>query len=386
MVPLFDPGPQHERVRTQVAEAVARVLDSGQFIMGAQVQTLENEMAVHHGVKHAVGVASGTDALHLALRAAGIGKGDEVITTPFTFIATLESIYYCGATPVFADIDPRTMNIDPVAVAAVITDRTRAIIPVHLFGLPADMEPLMALSAKHQLRVIGDCAQAFGARYADQSVASYGDANCFSFFPTKNLGGYGDGGLVTTDSDKLAAALRTLRNHGSRERYHHHELGFNSRLDEVQAAALRIKLGYLNEFNASRRAIAELYNRHLSDLDIQLPETPANCDHVYGQYTVQLADRDTLQTALAQRGIGSAIYYPIPLHHQEICKDAFQKQRFPNCEQVAKRCLSLPMFPGMTEAQAMEVIGAIKEALLERKKHLPPAAVACAGKESHHIA
>jgi dTDP-4-amino-4,6-dideoxygalactose transaminase len=363
MVPLFDPRPQHEGVRGEVQRAVQDVLDSGQFILGPNVQAFEEEVAAYHGVKHAIGVASGTDALHLALLAAGIGEGDEVITTPFSFIANLEAIYYCGATPVFADIDPRTMNLDPEAVAAVITDRTRAIMPVHLFGLPADMGPLMALAEKHGLRMVEDCAQAFGARYDGRPVGGIGDAGCFSFFPTKNLGGYGDGGLVTTDSDDLAESIRTLRNHGSRERYHHHEVGFNSRLDEVQAAALRVKFRHLEEFNESRRAVAAAYERDLAGLEIRLPVTPDGSHHVYGQYTIQVDGRDELRAALDAEGIGSAIYYPIPLHRQEVCEGAFRDRSFAACEAVAKTCMSLPMFPGMTDAQAAEVIAAVHKAV-----------------------
>src|SRR5690554_5592782 len=341
MVPLFDPHPQHVRVRTQVLQAVNAVLDSGQFIMGPNVKRFEEEAAVYHGVKHAVGVASGTDALLLALLAAGVGKDDEVITSPFTFIATLEAIYQCGAEVVFADIDPATMNLDPEATAAAITGRTRAILPVHLFGQSAELAPLLDLAQQHQLRLIGDCAQAFGARYQGTSVGALGDAGCFSFFPTKNLGGYGDGGLITTDSDELADAVRVLRNHGSRQQYYHDEVGYNSRLDEVQAAALRIKLRHLEEFNESRRAIAAVYDQELPKLGVRTPKTLAGCHHVYGQYTILVNERDHLRAALQQRGIGCAIYYPVPLHRQSVCADAFRDQSFPVCEQVAEQCLSL---------------------------------------------
>ncbi|MDQ2078146.1 DegT/DnrJ/EryC1/StrS aminotransferase family protein [Marinimicrobium sp. ABcell2] len=363
MVPLFDPHPQHARVRTEVVQAVNEVLDSGQFIMGPNVQNFEDEAAVYHGVKHAIGVASGTDALLLALLAAGVGEGDEVITSPFTFIATLEAIYQCGATAVFADIDPATMNLDPDATASVVTERTRAVLPVHLFGQAADMKPFLELGQKHNLRVIGDCAQAFGARYHGTSVGALGDAGCFSFFPTKNLGGYGDGGLITTDSDELADAVRVLRNHGSRTRYYHDVVGYNSRLDEVQAAALRIKLRHLEEFNESRRAVAAIYDQELSKLGIRTPKILDGCHHVYGQYTILLSERDRLRDALQQRDIGSAIYYPVPLHRQSVCRDTFQELSFPVCEQVAEECLSLPMFPGMTEAQAREVVAAVAEVL-----------------------
>lgn len=376
MVPLFDPKPQHQRVQSAVVHAVSEVLNSGQFILGPNVRALEEEVASYHGVKHAVSVASGTDALHLALLAAGVGKGDEVITTPFTFIATLEAIYYCGATPVFADIDPHTMNLDPAAAAGAITERTRAIMPVHLFGLAADMEPFIALKEKHQLQLIGDCAQAFGARYHDKPIGGLGDAGCFSFFPTKNLGGYGDGGIITTDFDELAASIRALRDHGSHERYHHHRIGFNSRLDEVQAATLRIKLEHLEEFNESRRMIATLYDQGLADLDLKRPLAPEGYHHVYGQYTIQIDQRDKLRAALADVEIGSAIYYPIPLHRQEACRDSFRNQVFPVCEKISESCLSLPIFPGMTEKQVGEVVAAIRGALQDEPVAVPASTVA----------
>ena len=363
MVPIFDPAPQHQLFGDKVNQAIHNVLASGQYILGPEVRTFEQEAADYHGVKHAISVASGTDALHLALRAAGIGEGDEVITPPFTFIATLEAIMYCGATAVFADIDEATMNLDPDAVASVITQRSKAILPVHLFGLPADMEPLQKLASAHNLKIIEDCAQAFGARYKETPVGSLGEAGCFSFFPTKNLGGYGDGGLITTNSDSLAEGIRTLRNHGSRERYHHHEVGYNSRLDELQAAGLRIKLRHIEALNQSRRNIADLYARELADVAIELPVVAQGCHHVYGQYTVQLEERNTVKKHLDELGIGTAIYYPIPLHRQELCVSKYGDQSFPVAERVAKRCLSLPMFPGMTEEQGVEVTTALRQAL-----------------------
>jgi dTDP-4-amino-4,6-dideoxygalactose transaminase len=360
MVPLFDPRPQHERVAKEVESATADVLGSGQFILGPNVKAFEEEVASFHGVSDAIGVASGTDALHLALLAAGVGPGDEVITSPFSFIAGVEAIYYCGAIPVFADIRRETMNLDESSLEGLITDKTRAIMPVHLFGLSCDMEQIMAVAEKHDLKVIEDCAQAFGARFADRPVGSIGHAGCFSFFPTKNLGGYGDGGLVTTADSELADKVRMLRNHGSKERYYHDVVGFNSRLDETQAAALRIKLKLIDEFNESRRHVAALYREGLSGLDLRLPTEPEGYHHVYGQYTVQVDKRDALREGLSGKGIASAIYYPIPLHRQKVTEGRFQGINMPVCDAVSEQCLSLPIFPGMSDEQAEEVIAAIR--------------------------
>ncbi|RUO25938.1 erythromycin biosynthesis sensory transduction protein eryC1 [Aliidiomarina minuta] len=355
MIPVFSPTPQHQHAEPEVTLAIQQVLTSGQFILGSQVTAFEQEVATYLGVEHAIGLASGTDALHLALLGAGIGPGDEVITSPFTFIATVEAIYYCGAKPVFADIDPVSLNIDPERVAKAVTKRTKAILPVHLFGLAADMEPLLELARAHQLKVIEDCAQAFGARYRNQLAGSFGDAGCFSFFPTKNLAGYGDGGMLTTNDKELAENVLALRNHGSKHRYHHDKLGFNSRLDEIQAAALRIKLQYIDTFNQSRRDIADAYNKAFESLPIQRPQAPEHCHHVYGQYTIQTDNRDQLKSALQHEDIGSAVYYPIPLHQQPVCKPDSAGAVFNTSEQAAARCLSLPVFPGMTEQQVEKV-------------------------------
>ncbi|MDQ2068388.1 DegT/DnrJ/EryC1/StrS family aminotransferase [Natronospira bacteriovora] len=360
MVPLFDPKPQHERVAGEVEAASRAVMESGQFILGPNVQAFEKEVADYHGVNDSIGVASGTDALHLALLAAGVMPGDEVITSPFSFIAGVEAIYYCGAVPVFADIREDTMNMDESSLEGLVTERTRAIMPVHIFGLSCDMHQVMSVARHHGLKVIEDCAQAFGARIDGQPVGSFGDAGCFSFFPTKNLGGYGDGGQVTTNDAELAARIRMLRNHGSEQRYYHDVIGFNSRLDELQAAALRIKLRHLDEFNAARRYIAGRYLEGLSGLDLKLPVEGEGYHHVYGQFTIQVKDRDAFRAALNERGIASAIYYPIPLHRQKVTEGRFRGVRLPVCDAVSETCVSLPMFPGMSDAQADEVIAAVR--------------------------
>jgi len=363
MVPLFDPRPQHQQVADEVNAQTLAVLESGQFILGPNVSAFEKEVADYHKVSDAIGVASGTDALHLSLLAAGVKPGDEVITTPFSFIAGVEAIYYCGAKPVYVDIRRDTMNMDESALEAAITERTRAIMPVHLFGLSGNMNQIMAVAERHDLKVIEDCAQAFGARFDDRPVGSFGHAGCFSFFPTKNLGGYGDGGMITTNDAEMADRIRVLRSHGSRQRYYHDVVGFNSRLDEVQAAALRVKFRHLDGFNESRRRVAALYQEGLAGLPITLPHCPEGHFHVYGQYTVQAEGRDRIRDALAEREIGSAIYYPIPLHRQAVCGDKYNDVAMPVTEQVAENCFSLPMFPGMSDAQAKEVIKAFTDIL-----------------------
>lgn len=360
MIPLFDPQPQHRTVAHEVNAAIQQVMASGQFVLGPNNRALEREVADYHDVSDAVGVASGTDALHLALRALGVGPGDEVITSPFSFVAAVEAIYCCGARPVFADIHPDTMNLDSAAIPALITERTRAIVMVHIFGLPGDMDSLVSVARAHNLHLVEDCAQAFGARYRDRPVGSFGDLSCFSFFPTKNLGGYGDGGMITSRDPELARQLRLLRNHGSDRRNCHDQLGFNSRLDEVQAAALRVKLRHLEDFNLSRRRIASLYSKGLANVGVQLPRSPENCHHVYGQYTIQVEDRDQVQRELAAQGIASAVYYPQPLYQQGVCQGMDSSPYLPVCEAVTRRCLSLPIFPGMTDAQAQAVIAAVQ--------------------------
>lgn len=355
-IPMVDLAIQYRELKDSIDKAVANVLETTQFILGPQGSAFEQEIAGYLGVKHAIGVSSGTDALHLALRAAGLGPGDEVITSPFTFIATAEAIAYVGATPVFVDIDPRTFNIDISLVEAAITPRTRAVLPVHLFGQPADLAPLKELCAAKNLLLIEDCAQSCGAAYGERMTGAWGDLGCYSFFPSKNLGCFGDGGLISTNSDDLAAQVRMLRNHGSRQRYHHAVIGYNSRLDDLQAAILRVKLQHLDRFNRLRREHAHLYSQLLSELGVEAPYEDGKGVHVYHQYTILTDRREELQAALAEAKIASAVYYPIPLHRQEVFADLCRDVSFPVSEQVASRVLSLPIYPELTRAQVERVV------------------------------
>ncbi|MEB3245089.1 MAG: DegT/DnrJ/EryC1/StrS family aminotransferase [Vampirovibrionales bacterium] len=375
-IPMLDLKRQYALLKPALDDAMLSVLGSGQYILGPQVQAFEQEAAAFCQTRHAIGVASGTDALYLALRALNIGPGDEVITTAFSYIATSEAIAQTGAIPVFADIEPLTpassFNLNLEALEALITPRTRAILPVHLFGLPVPMVPLMALAKKHQLAVIEDCAQAMGATCLNQDgtpqpVGSFGDFGCFSFFPTKNLGAAGDGGLVTTQQDALNDQLRMLRAHGSKQRYYHEVAGLNSRLDELQAALLRIKLPYLSQWNLRRRAIAAQYSQAVSGLqDLVTPIETPDTNHVYHQYTILLHEnkREQVQAALAANQIASMIYYPVPLHLQGTHKPlGYQSGDLPQIEAAASRVLSLPIFPELTEAEILRIATTIKHAL-----------------------
>lgn len=360
MIPMVDLKGQYLSIKEEIDTALLEAVENTRFILGPNVQSFEQEAADYLGVKHAIGCASGTDALHLALVAAGIGEGDEVITTPFTFIATAEAILYVGAKPVFVDIDAKTFNIDLAAAEKAITDNTKAIIPVHLFGQPVDMPALMALAAKHNLKVVEDCAQSFGAHIDGKQSGGFGFAGAFSFFPSKNLGCYGDGGLVTTNDDDVAAHLKVLRNHGSWKQYHHSELGFNSRLDELQAVILRAKLKRIDNYNDNRRRVAHRYSEALAKMnDVTPPHEDGIGKHVYHQYTLLSPRRDAIMEALRAKEIGCAVYYPIPLHQQEVFADACKGQTLPITEQVASECMSLPIFPEMTDSQIDEVLETI---------------------------
>ncbi len=329
MLPILDLTEQFHSIRPDVMKAIEAVLESGVYINGPNVKALEAEIAAYVGAAHAVGLNSGTDALHLALRALDIGPGDEVITTPFTFVATTEAIGIVGATPVFVDIDPVTFNIDPGAIRAAITPRTKAILPIHLYGLPAPMREIMALAEQYHLAVIEDCAQAIGAEIDGKRVGSFGDVGCFSFFPTKNLGAYGDGGMATTNDAQIGARMRSLRAHGGRVKYHHEELGVNSRLDEVQAAILRIKLPLLDSWIAARRAHASSYGEGLSPT-VSVPQESPGSKHVYHQYTVRISNRDEVQRRLKDAGIQTMVYYPVPLHLQKVhAGDGLARRRIP---------------------------------------------------------
>lgn len=363
MIPMVDLKRQYARLKKEIDQAVGEVLEQTQFILGPNVAALETEVAAYHHLPYAVGVANGTDALLLALRACDIGPGDEVITTPFTFIATAEVVALVGARPVFVDICPDTLNIDPGKIAAKISARTKAIIPVHLFGHPADMAPIMDLAQKHHLKVIEDCAQAFGATYQGRAAGTMGDAGCFSFFPSKNLGCYGDGGMVITRDKEIAAKIKMLRNHGSAVRYYHSEVGYNSRLDEIQAAILRVKLPLINAANEARRSNAAQYCSAINRKDLVLPTERPDCRHVYHQFTLRVPDRQVVAEALAKAGIASAVYYPVPLHQQEAFLKMYHWEESLNVsETCAREVLSLPMFPELTPEEIGQIADVINNA------------------------
>ena len=362
-IPMVDLKGQYLELKDEIDSALLEGLEATQFILGPNVQAFEKEAADYLGVAHAVGVASGTDALHLALAAAGIGEGDEVITTPFTFIATAEAICYVGAVPVFVDIDPYTFNIDLNQVEAAITDKTKAVIPVHLFGQPVDMNALKTLCDDKGLKIVEDCAQSFGAHINNKQTGSFGDFGAFSFFPSKNLGCYGDGGLITTNDEKGANELRVLRNHGSRERYHHNVIGYNSRLDELQAIILRIKLKHIDEYNSNRRRVAHRYSEALADTSIQTAFEDNTGYHIYHQYTLLHENRDAIMKTLQENNIACAVYYPIPLHRQEVYLEAYRNISLPVSESVASKCFSLPVYPELEDDKIDVITGIIKGAL-----------------------
>jgi UDP-N-acetyl-3-dehydro-alpha-D-glucosamine 3-aminotranferase len=327
------------------------------------VQAFEKEAADYLGVKHAIGCASGTDALHLALRAVGIGPGDEVITSAFTFIATAEAIKYVGATPVFVDVDPGTFNITPENILKAITPKTKAVMPVHLFGQPADLYAIKAICEKHDLKLIEDCAQSFGATVSSQQTGSFGDAAGFSFFPSKNLGCFGDGGLVVTNCDDTAAKIKQYRNHGSDVRYYHDVVGYNSRLDELQAVVLRAKLKRIDQYNSARRHAAHLYSELMADLPLTTPYEDGVGVHVYHQYTLLCDRRDEVMKALQDKQIGCAIYYPVPLHQQNVFKDECEGLSLPVTESIAAHCFSLPICANLSDETVKQVASVIRTAL-----------------------
>ena len=376
-VPLCDLTQQYLRLKDEIDAAMISVAQQGRYILGPQVEALEREIADYCQCRYAIGVNSGTDALYLSLLALGIGPGDEVITTPFTFIATSEAIRLAGARPVFVDIDPRTYNLDVGLIEQAISPRTKAILPVHLYGQPCQMHAIMECAEQWGLDVVEDCAQAIGASYGCQKVGSFGTAGCLSFFPSKNLGCFGDGGMVVTDSQDVYERVESLRRHGGRVKYHHEETGVNSRLDELQAAILRTKLKHLDRWNERRCQHAYRYDRLLEAATAGLGvavERP-NCgpferagddlsprstvQHVYHQYTVSCSPlyRDALVRHLREAGVGCAIYYPVPLHLQEVNIDlGYRAGDFPQAERAAERCLSLPMFPELSETQQDSVV------------------------------
>ncbi len=360
-VPFVDLQASYVAQKEQIDTAVAGVLASGWYILGQEVRQFEEEFAAFCQSPHAIGVASGTDALLLALKAFDIGPGDEVITVAHTAVATAAAIKLCGARPVFVDIDPVTYTINPALIEERITRQSRAIIPVHLYGHPADMDQILAVAHSHSLHVIEDNAQAHGARYKNQLVGSLGDAGAFSFYPTKNLGAIGDGGAIICNRQKTAARLLALRQYGWHRRYVSEEVGYNSRLDELQAAILRVKLRTLEANNRLRQRAAKLYNHLLAGSPLQLPQESPNCEHVYHLYVVQSAERDDLQEFLSEKGIGTAIHYPVPIHLQTAYQDDnCPPGSLPVTEKLAGRILSLPMFPQISEAQVTAVAEAIR--------------------------
>lgn len=363
MIPMVNLKAQYAQIKDEVERGLAETIANCAFILGPNVQAFERETAEYLGVKHAIGVASGTDALHLALIAEGIGAGDEVITTAFTFIATAEAIKYVGAIPVFVDIDPRTFNISPEAIEKAITPKTKAIMPVHLFGQPAEMAEILQLCEQYHLKLIEDCCQSFGASINGKQTGALGHAAGFSFFPSKNLGAFGDGGLVVTNSDETAAKIKQLRNHGSDVRYYHDVIGYNSRLDEMQAVILRAKLKRIDQYNQARRRVAHLYSELMADLPLITPHEDGLGEHVYHQYTLLCDRRDAVLKALQDKQIGCAIYYPVPLHRQNVFKEEYAKVSLPVTESVAANCFSLPICPFLEDDTIREITGVIRGVL-----------------------
>jgi dTDP-4-amino-4,6-dideoxygalactose transaminase len=367
MIPFNDLRPAYERHRAAYEAAMRRVFARGWFVLGPEVEAFEVEFAAYHGAKHAIGVASGTDALELALRAAGLGPGDEAITVAHTAVATVCGIERAGARPVLVDIDPRSYTIDPRAVEAAITPRTRAIVPVHLYGQPADLPALVGIARRHDLCLIEDCAQAHGARHGGRLVGTLGDLGAFSFYPTKNLGAFGDGGAVLTDDAALAARLRRLRDYGQAERYHHAERGVNSRLDELQAALLRVKLAHLDEHNAERRRLAACYLAGLCGVGLPraVPDE-TTAEHVYHLFAVRHPERDRLRARLNALGVETFIHYPIPIHLQPAYADlGYRAGSLPITERVAREVFSLPLFVGLGEGRLVRVMEAVAAARRE---------------------
>jgi dTDP-4-amino-4,6-dideoxygalactose transaminase len=363
-IPLTDLKAQYQSIKDEIGSAISQVLQETNFILGKQVGLLEQEMGQYLGVQHAVGVASGTDALVLSLAALGIGKGDEVITTPFTFIATAEAISRVGARPVFCDIEEKTCNIDPKLIEKKITKATKAILPVHLYGLPCAMDEIISIAKKHNLKVIEDCAQSFGAEYKGRKAGALGDCGCFSFFPGKNLGCYGDGGMVATNEAGIAEKLKILRNHGSKHKYFYVTHGFNSRLDTLQAAIVRVKLKHIDKWVNQRIACAKSYAELLKGVsNISLLEVGDYAKHAFNYYTIRIKkSRTTIQERLKQNGIASAIYYPLCLHLQEVYQElGYKKGDFPVAERAQEEVLSLPIYPELTEEKIRVVVQLLKQ-------------------------
>jgi dTDP-4-amino-4,6-dideoxygalactose transaminase len=363
-VPYLDLRSQYREIKSEIDVAIDRVLQSGQFVLGAEVTNFEQAFASFCGTSECIAVNSGTSALHLALLAAGVGPGDEVITVPFTFVASVAAVIYAGGRPVLVDIDPRSFTIDPGAIAAAITPRTKAILPVHLYGQPADMDPIMEIARAKGLVVIEDAAQAHGARYKGQPVGSIGHMGCFSFYPGKNLGAYGEGGAVTTSNPEYAHTIRMLRDWGQDRKYHHVLRGFNYRMEGLQGAILGVKLRHLERWTEARRAMATKYNQLLADCGLVLPTEMPWARHVYHVYTVRADDRDDLQQVLATAGIQTGIHYPVPVHLQPAYADlGYDRGSLPESEKAAAEVLSLPLYPELSSEALADVAHTIGTAV-----------------------
>jgi dTDP-4-amino-4,6-dideoxygalactose transaminase len=368
-IPYLDLKAQYQSIKPEIDAAIARVLESCQFVLGAEVAEFETSFATYCGTTQCIAVNSGTSALHLALLAAGVGAGDEVITVPFTFVASVAAVLYAGARPVLVDIDPQSFTMDPAAIEAAITPRTRAILPVHLYGQPADMDPIMEVARRHGLVVIEDAAQAHGAQYKGRPVGSIGHIGCFSFYPGKNLGAYGEGGAITTSTAKYAQKIRMLRDWGQDRKYHHALRGYNYRMEGFQGAILGVKLRHLETWTEARRKVASLYNKLLADCSVETPAEMRWARHVYHVYTLRSDDRDGLYAGLSSAGIQTGIHYPIPVHLQPAYADlGYGKGAFPQSEAAAQQVLSLPLYPELSSQAAEEVAAVIKKTVGSRTK------------------
>jgi len=366
-VPYLDLRAQMRPLRNEIDAAIARTLDNCTFCLGPDVTQFEKDFAKFCGAKHGVGFNSGTSALHVAMLLLGVGPGDEVITTPFTFVATSWAISYVGAKPVYVDIDDATFNLDPRLVERAITPRTKAVMPVHLYGHPCDLDPLLAICCKHKLPLVEDAAQAHGAKYRGKTVGTFGEISCFSFYPAKNLGACGEGGALVTNNAEFAARARALRDHGSTVRYYHDEIGFNYRMEGIQGAVLGIKLKHLADWNAGRRRVAQRYAELLADTPLQLPREAGWAESAWHLYVVRHPRRDELKKHLETSNIGCALHYPLPLHLQKAYAHLGHKAGdFPVAEKAARECLSLPIYPELTDAQIQRVAAVIKEFLPEK--------------------
>lgn len=366
-VPYLDLKAQYHSIKPEIDAAISRVLESCQFVLGPEVAGFEQEFAAYCGATECIAMNSGTSALHLALLAAGVGPGDEVITVPFTFVASVSAVTYAGARPVLVDIDPRSFTMDPTAIEAAITPRTKAILPVHLYGQSADMDPIMEVAQRHGLAVIEDAAQAHGAKYKGRPVGSIGDMACFSFYPGKNLGAYGEGGAVTTSNPEYARTMRMLRDWGQDRKYHHVLRGFNYRMEGFQGAILRVKLRHLEAWTEARRTLVNLYNDLLADSGVETPTEMPWGRHVYHVYTLRTEDRDGLQASLQSEGIQTGIHYPVPAHLQPAYADlGYGRGAFPQSEAASQQVLSLPLYPELSSQSVAEVAGVVKKAVASR--------------------